>query len=212
MAVTINGDGVVDVGGNSSSAAKVRLYEDSDNGTNYIDLIAPASVASNRTITLPDNTGTVITTASTFSGTGPAFHAYMSNTQGASATVFTNVAFDAEAFDTASCFNNTGSTVGGIPAYAFLPNVAGYYQISTAVYNQAANQVNIIRLYKNGAYALELSRLFLASAPTLNGSGLVYLNGTTDYIQIYFYCSASTTIGSNDGALVWFQAAMVRAA
>jgi hypothetical protein len=64
MAVTINGDGVVDVGGNSSSAAKVRLYEDSDNGTNYIDLIAPASVASNRTITLPDVTGTLLSNAS----------------------------------------------------------------------------------------------------------------------------------------------------
>ena len=145
-------------------------------------------------------------------GNGPAFHAYMSNTQGISATTFTNVAFNAEDFDTASCFNNTGSTVGGIPAYAFLPNVAGYYQFNAGVYNQAANQVNILRLYKNGAYIFELSRLFLASAPTLNGSGLVYLNGTTDYIQIYFYCSAATTVGSNDGSLVWFQAAMARAA
>ena len=59
MAVTINGDGVVDVGGNASSAAYVRLYEDSDNGTNYVDLIAPASVASNRTLTMPDASGTI---------------------------------------------------------------------------------------------------------------------------------------------------------
>lgn len=59
MAVTINGDGVVDVGGNASSAAYVRLYEDSDNGTNYVDLIAPASVASNRTLDLPDASGTI---------------------------------------------------------------------------------------------------------------------------------------------------------
>ncbi len=65
MAVTINGDGVVDVGGNASSAAYVRLYEDSDNGTNYVDLIAPASVTANRTLTLPDNTGTIITSGST---------------------------------------------------------------------------------------------------------------------------------------------------
>jgi len=63
MAVVINGDGVVDVGGNASSAAKVRLYEDSDNGTNYVDLLAPASVASDRTITLPDITGTIALTS-----------------------------------------------------------------------------------------------------------------------------------------------------
>ena len=65
MTVVINGDGVVDVGGNSSSAAKVRLYEDSDNGTNYIDLLAPASVASDRTITLPDATTTLVGTDAT---------------------------------------------------------------------------------------------------------------------------------------------------
>jgi hypothetical protein len=43
----------------------VRLYEDSDNGTNYIDLIAPASVASNQTITLPDATTTLVGTDAT---------------------------------------------------------------------------------------------------------------------------------------------------
>lgn len=63
MTVVINGSGVVDIGGNASSAAYVRLYEDSDNGTNYVDLIAPTSVASNKTITLPDATGTVALTS-----------------------------------------------------------------------------------------------------------------------------------------------------
>jgi hypothetical protein len=63
MTVVIDGSGVVDIGGNASSAAYVRLYEDSDNGTNYVDLIAPTSVASNKTITLPDATGTVALTS-----------------------------------------------------------------------------------------------------------------------------------------------------
>jgi hypothetical protein len=81
MAVTINGDGVVDVGGNASSAAYVRLYEDSDNGTNYVDLIAPASVASNRTLTLPDSSGTLLTgsISSTSTGSGTA-NSIVSNT------------------------------------------------------------------------------------------------------------------------------------
>ena len=65
MAVTINGSGVVDVGANASSSAYVRLYEDTDNGTNYVDLIAPSSIASNKTITLPDVTGTAVTTGDT---------------------------------------------------------------------------------------------------------------------------------------------------
>lgn len=65
MAVDINGDGLIALGGTSTTQGRLRLAEDTDNGTNYIELTAPASVASNRTLTLPDNTGTIITTGST---------------------------------------------------------------------------------------------------------------------------------------------------
>jgi hypothetical protein len=57
--------GLLSIPANSTAASAVRLYEDTDNGTNYVDIIAPASVTSNRTLTLPDNTGTIITTGST---------------------------------------------------------------------------------------------------------------------------------------------------
>ena len=43
---------------------EIRFSETSSNGTNYISLKANSSVSSNRTITLPDETGTVITSAS----------------------------------------------------------------------------------------------------------------------------------------------------
>jgi len=41
---------------------EVRFSEASSNGTNYVTIKAPASVTSNRTITLPDATGTLATT------------------------------------------------------------------------------------------------------------------------------------------------------
>jgi phage-related tail fiber protein len=44
---------------------QVRFREASANGTNFIGLQAPASVASDKTITLPDVTGTVVTTGDT---------------------------------------------------------------------------------------------------------------------------------------------------
>jgi hypothetical protein len=50
--------GVISVEGTSSSGAAIRLYEDTDNGTNYIALQAPAALATNVTLTLPDNDGT----------------------------------------------------------------------------------------------------------------------------------------------------------
>jgi len=48
---------------------QVRFRETTANGVNYIALQAPASVASDKTITLPDITGTVVTTGDTGSVT-----------------------------------------------------------------------------------------------------------------------------------------------
>jgi len=66
MAITLDGsDNKIAIGANATGSAYVRLYEDTDNGTNYVDIIAPASITSNRTLTLPDNTGTILTSATT---------------------------------------------------------------------------------------------------------------------------------------------------
>lgn len=54
-----NGTGVVYVLGTSSTSGEIRLTEDTDNGTNYIAVKAPASIASNVTLTLPTTTGTL---------------------------------------------------------------------------------------------------------------------------------------------------------
>ena len=42
MAVSINGDGLITVDGTSTTQGRVRLAEDTDNGTNYVELTAPA--------------------------------------------------------------------------------------------------------------------------------------------------------------------------
>jgi len=45
--------------GNSSAGAEIRLPEDTDNGTNYVALKAPDSLAADYTCTLPDETCTL---------------------------------------------------------------------------------------------------------------------------------------------------------
>lgn len=55
----------VSVGGNATAAGYVEFKEDSDNGSNKITVTAPASVASDKTITWPDTTGTVMLTGMT---------------------------------------------------------------------------------------------------------------------------------------------------
>lgn len=53
MAVDINGDGLIALGGTSTTQGRLRLAEDTDNGTNYVELTAPALLASNITLTMP---------------------------------------------------------------------------------------------------------------------------------------------------------------
>jgi hypothetical protein len=44
--------------GNSTAGAEIRIPEDTDNGTNYVSLKAPDTIASNLTLTLPSTDGT----------------------------------------------------------------------------------------------------------------------------------------------------------
>ena len=48
----------LDISGTTSSAGQIRIYEDTDNGTNSIRIVGPAST-SGGTLTLPDSSGTI---------------------------------------------------------------------------------------------------------------------------------------------------------
>jgi hypothetical protein len=48
----------------SVASGSIDFFEDTDNGTNKITIIAPSAIASDKTITLPDETGEIITDAS----------------------------------------------------------------------------------------------------------------------------------------------------
>jgi hypothetical protein len=179
-------------------------------GTGTVTLLAPVT-NTNRTINLPDSNGTIVTSAT--AGVpigGPAFSAYQSSAQTVSSSTFTLMQFQTEEFDTASAFNNTGSTVGSTPAYAFLPTVAGYYQFTAVTtMGAAASSVNII-FYKNGVLFKSGNYASGASIFGANSSALIYLNGT-DYVQAYVLLSVGQGLFA-DSAYTYFQAAMVRSA
>jgi hypothetical protein len=178
-------------------------------GTGTLTIAAP-STNTNRTLTLPDNTGTLISTGSTFAGTGPAFSAYPNANQTIANSVYTQIQNNTEEFDTASCYNNTGSTVGGIPAYSFLPNVAGYYQVCVGVYSSSSTTTTGVSIYKNAA--AHKSAAYTATNSSAVVTALVYLNGSTDYVSAYAYLTAVTPVITGTSVLTFFQAAMVRAA
>lgn len=164
-------------------------------------ILSPANTASDVTITVPAVTGTMATI-------GPAFSAYSNANQNISTGTTTKVAFQTEEFDTASCYDAS--------AYRFTPNVAGYYQVNTAhFYNIAPTSLSCaIYIFKNGSPVRQAYGWGSNAAGwyTPQLSGVIYMNGTTDYLEIYTYQQSGSTLAINSGITTFFSASMIRAA
>jgi hypothetical protein len=177
-------------------------------GTGTFTIASPNS-NTDRTLTLPDATGTILTTATPgVPVNGPAFSATKTGSnQSITPSTWTKIQFNTEEFDTNSCFDNTTN-------YRFTPTVAGYYQFSACGYLQSAGSTNTyISFYKNGTL-IKYGQGTITSVATsvANASALIYLNGSTDYVELYAYINATSATVVADSTLTYFQAAMVRSA
>ena len=174
---------------------------------------ALTSVASDDTVLISDTSASgalkKMTRANFVSGIGgtntPAFSATLAGTQSVSDNATTQVAFAAEIFDVGSCYNNTGSavTLNGIsvPAYSFLPNVAGKYAVSAMLTlyagNYSAYEYGIVFLRKN------TTDIAVANMDLRNGSNgrwfaahastAYEMNGTSDYFTVYGVVGTSSS-------------------
>jgi hypothetical protein len=174
-------------------------------GTGTLTLSAP-NTDTDRTLTLPDNTGTIITTGSTFAGTGPAFSAYINGNQTISNVTQTKVAFNAENFDTN---NNYDSSTN----YRFTPTIAGYYFVNANVLFNSMTGVQAVSIYKNGTrYLSGDAYASTSNANNVRNSALVYMNGSTDYVEIYAYQSSGGSLDliGNTTTINEFSAVLVR--
>lgn len=159
-------------------------------GTGVFTIASPNSNV-NYTSTLPAATGTLINTGSTFAGTGPAFSAYPSTNATISTATSTKVILNTEDFDTASCFDSTTN-------YRFTPNVAGYYQVNlvtTTTQIASSNTNTYVILYKNGSSYKNGGNQNTSGQPgNSSWAGLVYLNGSTDYLEMYVYTTSASVL------------------
>jgi hypothetical protein len=88
---------------------------------------------------------------------------------------FVKVQFNSEDFDTNNNYDPTTN-------YRFTPTVAGYYQINaTVTYTEVVNSCQC-RIYKNNSNFVNGSN---ATGAWTTVSGLVYLNGSSDYVEIF---------------------------
>jgi hypothetical protein len=146
--------------------------------------------------------------ASGVAGNGPAFSAYNVSNQSFTANTWTKTTLPTEEFDTANCFDSSTN-------YRFTPNVAGYYLINGSVNIAGTNSSTqrIIEIYKNGSVFKISGTSASTNAPyNVNVNSLVYLNGTTDYIEFYVSQGNATLTSGSGQSAVYFYASMVRAA
>jgi hypothetical protein len=176
--------------------------------------LTPTNTASNITVTIPATTGTLLTTAT--AGVpigGPAFSAYLSTNQSIANSTYTKVQCNVEEFDINSNYDATN--------YRFTPTVAGYYQVNGGTQGAVASisYETLITIYKNGVEVKRGGYVGNSAGSTtashVNASALIYLNGTTDYVELYAYYTWGTP---NNGflasglALTYFQAFLARSA
>ncbi len=171
-----------------------------------VTLSAPA-VAGSTVLTLPSVSGTVLTSASS-QVNGPAFSVYTSANQPFSAATFTKVQFNTKVFDTNTNFDAATN-------YRFTPTVTGYYQFSLGLNMLTGSAVNatFIAIAKNGSQILVSGYTYPIGTGTLIAGGLLYMNGSTDFVEAYVYQGGMTqTIFGNRVDLTYFQGAMIRSA
>jgi hypothetical protein len=180
-------------------------------------LLTANTTAADFTVNVPAVNGNMVTTADTgsitqsmlgagvYAGYGPAFSAYASVAVSLTAGAFTKVGLQTEEFDTANCFDSTTN-------YRFTPNVAGYYQISAAIQMEVV-KILVVSLAKNGS---EYKRgIYTNPNTTLSGSvsALIYLNGSTDYVELWGYNGTAGATNTQVGQpYTWMTGFLARAA
>jgi len=178
-------------------------------GINGSGTYLPLSFYTNNALAMQITTAGNILVAAT---AAPAFSAYCNAVQSIANNTQTKLQFNVEQFDTNSNYDPTTN-------YRFTPTVAGYYQVSGGFSWQ--NQINgygTLSLYKNGSNYVTLH--FGAANGATNqylghyGGCLVYLNGSTDYIELYGYqvTAASQNTGGTTSTGSYFTASMARSA
>jgi hypothetical protein len=176
-------------------------------GTGTLTIAAP-NTNSDHTLTLPDQTGTILTTATAgVPVNGPAFSAWAGSATSLSNAVATKVLFNTKEFDTNTNYDASLSR--------FTPTVAGYYQVTSSINTAAYISVNSnLAVYKNGLQnKVGIQGGNSGNAAGLSVSALIYMNGSTDYLEIYAYHASGGAVNTTPAqAFTYFQAFLARSA
>jgi hypothetical protein len=136
-------------------------------------------------------------------GNGPAFSATMGSAQTLPSATFTKLQLRTEEFDTSGAYDNATN-------FRFQPTVAGYYNVVGGVAVASSATSIATGVYKNGA-SYKSGNNVTTNQNTSTVTCLVYLNGITDYIELYAYFATGQAVNTATEE-TYFQAHLARAA
>ena len=173
--------------------SKVKIQGNAS-GTGTFTISAPNS-NTDRSLTLPDGAGEILLSdgdGSNLTGIGafsPAFKVTNSTTISGTDNVWAIVTFNTEEIDTDNCFASN----------KFTPTTAGYYYFygSAELYGNTRPSMNTFNLEisKNGTDRVsqieQQQDYYTDFAEAANLSGIVYMNGTSDYVELWYRIDTS---------------------
>ena len=118
------------------------------------------------------------------------------STQSLTDSTWTKIQFNSENFDTDNCFDSSTN-------YRFTPTKAGYYAVHGQVdisYSNIEPSSQSVALYKNGSVEkrTQSSGTGLPYGARVNLNHLVYMNGSSDYLEIFAYVNRTSVIATYD--------------
>jgi hypothetical protein len=153
---------------------------------------------------LPDASITQADLAANIASNGPAFSGYLSGNQTLTSTVYQKMSINTMEY-------NTGGFYDATTNYRFLPTVAGYYQFNAAL-TVTSQQVILLAFYKNNAQFKRVAYTYNSPVFVVSGSALIYLNGSSDYVELIGRSETGGTAYGGSAETTWFQGYLVKAA
>lgn len=139
-------------------------------------------------------------------GNGPAFSVYQSVAQSLPNGTMTKCQLQSKEFDTNNAFDSTTN-------FRFQPTVAGYYQVNGGFQVGATVTLLAVSVFKNGVTHKQL-QLGPSNVSSISAYGccLVYLNGSTDYVELWIQQNSTAQNTAAGIANTYFQGFLARAA
>lgn len=131
----------------------------------------------------------------------PMFSAYSNQAQSIAASTLVKINFNIKEFDLTNAYDAATN-------YRFTPQKAGYYQVNSQLLVNSTTSSIAVQVWKNGVQAKSGTGSTASGTVYTAGniSVIIYLNGTSDFLEVYTYSSTAVALAINTSPQNYFQA------